>query len=80
MTATTQLAQDEPFIPVIERTARTRRGLRVTILAVLDKPDTNGESIVGIVHGRDGDEIVTWKADGSFHRGECHHDLVEMPR
>ena len=47
-------------------TTKTRRGIRVEVVAVLPQPDTNGDSIIGLLDG----EIATWAADGKFLRGK----------
>ena len=43
---------------------KTLRGIRVQVVAVLPEPDTNGDSIIGLLDG----EIATWRADGRFMR------------
>lgn len=57
------------------RPLRTRNGARVTILCSNARGDM---PIVGLVHNEEGDEVYTWKADGSFQLGgpESCLDLV----
>lgn len=59
---------------------KDRGGRTVEILAVLDVPDVNGHSIVGLQHSFAGKELVTWTMGGRFdvHQGVTSQDL-ELP-
>ena len=61
---------------------KTRGGYEVEVLAVCDKPLSNGDAIVGLLDWGTGDgpEVNTWKGDGRFrHKGFLRLDLVLVP-
>jgi hypothetical protein len=59
----------------------TRCGYGVEILRILTTPTYLGESIIALVHGRNGASVETYDADGNYFRDRraSPWDLVNLP-